>query len=124
MWPPANEHHNGDNQVGDHNGKHEEVKRRVEAGVALVVLRSWHSLSVDVKGYRHHSVVGAIGWGDGEEENWCARGHQRRMLDRGAACGGCRGEYVSVFQFEPTDVEELSGEAGRGCEDAGGEGEA
>src|ERR1700761_7255958 len=66
----------------------------------------------------------AIGLGDGEEENWRARGCQRRMLDGGAARGGCRGEYVSVFQLEPADVEDLSGETGRGVEDARGAREA
>ena len=46
------------------------------------------------------------------------------MLDRGATGGGCRGEYVSVFQLEPADVEEFSGEAGGGREDARGAREA
>ena len=66
----------------------------------------------------------AIGWGDGEEEDWRARGCQRWMLDGGATRDRCRGEYVPVFQLEPTDVEDLSGEAGRGFEDARGTREA
>ena len=98
----------GEDEVGEGDGREEKVKGGIEAGVAFEGLGGGHGGMI-------HRLALKDGWSEAGRcgagaADWSSFGYGRGMLDRGESGGGGGGEYVSVFHLEPKDV------AGERCE--------